>query len=351
MIAITVQTKQAYQVLVGTGLLDEAGKLFQKVKVPCKVAVISDCNVWPLYGATLLDGLTSSGYNTVSYVVRAGESSKSIETYVEILNFLAINGISRSDLIVALGGGVIGDLAGFVAATYLRGISYIQIPTSLLAMVDSSVGGKTGIDITAGKNLVGAFKQPSLVICDISVLSTLPELQFLDGCAEVIKYGMLYDQEMITYLQETGPEFDLEHIIAKCITFKRDVVHKDEFDTGIRQKLNFGHTVGHSIEAISNYQISHGQAVAIGMSVITAAAASEGICAREVSEELDVLLAKFKLQTKTSFTIEQLLQYILIDKKIYGNYINLIVPKHIGDCAIFSMPVDSLKSFIEAGLQ
>ena len=351
MIAITVQTSQAYQVLGGAGLLDDAGKYIYKVKPYCKIAVISDRNVWPLYGAMLLDSLATAGYDAISYVVGPGENSKNIETYSDILNFLAKNGISRSDLIIALGGGVIGDLAGFVAATYLRGVSYIQIPTSLLAMVDSSVGGKTGIDITAGKNLVGAFKQPSLVICDISILSTLPESQFLDGCAEVIKYGMLYDKEMISYLHETGPEFDLEFIVAKCITFKRDVVQEDEFDTGVRQKLNFGHTIGHAIEAISNYQISHGQAVAIGMSVVTSAAISEGICAEDVSESLELLLSKFKLQTKTVFPADRLLQYALLDKKIHNNSIHLIVPKDIGDCVILSMPLDTLKSFIEAGLK
>lgn len=350
MITINVQTAQKYQVLVGANLLAIAGKYICQIKSNCKIAIISDSNVWPIYGNTLLNSLSPVGYETVSYVFEAGEGSKTPKTYFDILNFLAENRLSRTDIIVALGGGVVGDIAGFAAATYLRGICYIQIPTSLLAMVDSSVGGKTAIDLPAGKNLVGAFKQPSLVICDISVLSTLPRSQFRDGCAEVIKYGMLYDFELIQYLQKTGPDFDMEQVIAKCISFKRDVVQEDEFDTDTRQKLNFGHTIGHSIESISNYQITHGQAVAIGMSMITKAATTLGICTQHVFENLDTLLEKFDLPRNTAFSADQLFQHALLDKKRYGSSVNLIVPRDIGDCMILSTPVDELKSLIEKGL-
>ena len=350
MITINVQTKQEYQVLVGSSLLGVAGDYILKIKSNCKVAIISDSNVWPIYGKTLWDSLSAAGCEPVIYVFKAGEESKNTETYFEILNHLAENRISRSDLIVALGGGVVGDIAGFVAATYLRGISYIQIPTSLLAMVDSSVGGKTAIDLPAGKNLVGAFKQPSLVICDTSVLSTLPVKRFSDGCAEVIKYGMLYDLKLIQYLQQTGFEFDREQVIAKCISFKRDVIQEDEFDTGVRQKLNFGHTIGHSIESISNYQITHGQAVATGMAIITRASIARGFCPQNVQDILEALLVKFDLLPNTEFTAEQLFQHAILDKKRHGNRVNLILPRNIGDCVILPLPIDELKSFIEAGL-
>ena len=350
MVTINVQTKQGYRVLVGANLLSEAGDYIQKIKSCCKIAIISDTNVWPLYGNILSDSLSTAAYESVHYVFQAGEESKNTETYFKILNFLAENKISRTDLIVALGGGVVGDIAGFAAATYLRGISYIQIPTSLLAMVDSSVGGKTAIDLPAGKNLVGAFKQPSLVICDTSVLSTLPVKEFSDGCAEVIKYGMLYDLKLIQYLLNNGPDFDREQVIAKCISFKRDVIQEDEFDTGIRQKLNFGHTIGHSIESISNYQITHGQAVAIGMAVITKSAVARGFCPEHVYEILDALLIKFDLPVCTEFTAAQLFQHAILDKKRNGSSVNLILPRNIGDCVILTLPVNELKSLIEAGL-
>ena len=188
---------------------------------------------------------------------------------MELLNFLAENKLTRSDALIALGGGVVGDLTGFAAATYLRGIDYIQIPTTLLAAVDSSVGGKTAIDLPSGKNLVGAFYQPKLVLCDTDTLNTLPEDIFRDGCAEVIKYGVLYDAELFAHLDESGLSFDREAVIARCVELKRDVVAEDEFDRGKRQKLNLGHTIGHGIEACSGYGISHGKAVAMGMTIIT----------------------------------------------------------------------------------
>jgi len=217
-------------------------------------------------------------------------------------------------------------------------------------MVDSSVGGKTAIDLPIGKNLVGAFKQPSLVLCDIGVLSTLPQDIFLDGCAEVIKYGMLYDAELVEYLMETGPNFDRESVVAKCVGYKRDVVQEDEFDTGARQKLNLGHTIGHGIETGSNYQITHGQAVATGMAIVTRAAASGGLCDFHVCRKLETLLQLFELPLKTEFTAEELYQSALSDKKRSGGNVNLIVPREFGCCDIVSTPVSELLSFIEAGL-
>lgn len=347
---ISVNASQNYDVIVGTNILADLGEHAAKLCGKCNAAIISDSNVFPIYGELIKESLQQAGIPSFHYVFPAGEESKNLQTYSAILNFLAENNLTRSDLIIALGGGVVGDIAGFAAATYLRGIAYIQVPTSLLAMVDSSVGGKTAIDIPAGKNLVGAFKQPSLVLCDVSVLSTLPRNVFLDGCAEVIKYSILYDADLFAYLQKTGASFDLEKVIAKCISFKAAVVQADEFDTGLRQKLNFGHTIGHGIESLSNYKVTHGQAVAIGMAIITNAAVRNGLCDESVLDALDRILQQFTLPSRTIYTAEALFQSSLSDKKRTGDFVNLIIPKKIGYCDLISMPVSKLKSFIEAGL-
>ena len=347
---ISVQASGAYDVLIGENLLSNIGRHLQSIHRTSKVAVISDSNVWPIYGNTIEKSLEDSGFYPMHFVFPAGEASKNADTYLQILNFLAENRVSRSDLIVALGGGVVGDITGFTAATYLRGLEYVQIPTSLLAMVDSSVGGKTAIDLPAGKNLVGAFKQPSLVLCDIAALNTLPRELFLDGCAEVLKYGILYDTSLVDELMQTGEAFDRETVIAKCVGFKRDVVQEDEFDTGARQKLNLGHTIGHGIEAASHYRISHGQAVAAGMAIITKAAAACQFCESSVYWEICNLLQRFSLPYKTEYTAKELYQSALSDKKRTGGTVNLIIPRQIGKCDIIPTPVCELESFIEAGL-
>ena len=347
---VRVNASQSYDIIIGSNLIRNTGKYIHNIAPNAKVAIISDSNVWPLFGQTIIDSLSGAGISAVSFVFSAGESSKNPNTYLQILNFLAENEITRTDMIIALGGGVVGDMAGFAAATYLRGIPYVQMPTSLLAMVDSSVGGKTAIDLPAGKNLVGAFKQPKLVICDVDTLSSLPETVFLDGCAEIIKYGMLYDPELIQYLLQTGPSFDREVVITKCVTFKRDVVQEDEFDTGNRQKLNFGHTIGHGIEAGSNFKITHGCAVAAGMAIVTKAAESCGLCKLDVYTTLRNLLVKFSLPTTTDMCADGLYQIMLSDKKRSGNTVTLIIPRKLGHCDCIPTPLAELQSFIKAGL-
>lgn len=347
---ISVHASLKYDVFIGSDLLCQSGEYIRSVFSGEKAAIISDSNVWPVYGESVTASLRTANIETVSFVFPAGEASKNTDTYLAILNFLAENQLTRSDLIIALGGGVVGDITGFAAATYLRGISYIQIPTSLLAMVDSSVGGKTAIDLPAGKNLVGAFKQPNLVLCDVSTLSTLPERHFLDGCAEVIKYGMLYDEKLIAYLLEKGPAFDLESVVSQCVAFKRNVVQKDEYDIGERQKLNLGHTIGHGIEAGSQYAVTHGQAVAAGMAIVTRAAVNRELCCKETAETLCKVLDKFSLPVNTDFTAAVLFNTALSDKKRSGGTVNLIVPRKIGSCEIIATPVSELESFIEAGL-
>ena len=346
---ITVPASKEYRVHIGSGLLSQIGEMVSEITNDGKIAIISDSNVWPLHGEVVSSNLKKYGYSVYNYVFPAGEESKNGNTYLQILNFLAENTLTRSDLLIALGGGVVGDMTGFVAATYLRGVGYIQIPTTLLAMVDSSVGGKTAIDLPAGKNLAGAFYQPNLVICDIDTLSTLPAPIFRDGCAEVIKYGILYDAELTAHLQEYGLAFDKETVISRCISLKRDVVAADEFDRGERQKLNLGHTFGHGIERESNFTISHGQAIAIGMAMIARAACKKGYCDADTKNTILSILRKFSLPTCCDFSAKAIYHSALSDKKRSGDTVNLIIPKTIGFCDICSIPTTEMLSFIESG--
>ncbi len=341
---VTVNASKTYDIKIGSGLLSSLGAEVNGLGNVRKVCIVSESNVFPLYGAAAENSLKNSGFEAVSFVFPAGEASKNGTTFLSLLNFLAENKLTRSDLIVALGGGVVGDLAGFAAASYLRGIRFIQVPTTLLAAVDSSVGGKTAIDLPAGKNLAGAFYQPSLVLCDTDTLNTLPLEVFQDGCAETIKYGVLYDPDLFEILRRDGLSFDRESVIARCVEWKRDVVMEDEFDTGARMKLNLGHTVGHGIEAASNFSVSHGRAVAIGMAIV-----SRGSNCPD-AEKIVSILEQFGLPTCTGYSPGELYSYTLSDKKRSGGTVNLIIPRKIGCCDIVPTNVENLKSFIEAGL-
>lgn len=347
---IYVKASTSYKVKIEEDLLPVLGEEILSIQNPCRVAVISDSTVWPLYGKTVTEALEKQAFQVIHYDFPAGEASKNGETYLSILNFLAENQITRKDLLIALGGGVVGDMTGFVAATYLRGVSYVQIPTTLLAMVDSSVGGKTAIDLPSGKNLAGAFYQPKLVLCDINTIQTLPVNIFRDGCAEIIKYGILFDSELFESLASSGPYFDREAVISRCIELKRNVVAEDEFDTGKRQLLNLGHTFGHGVEAHSNFQISHGKAVAIGMAIAARTACEHKVCSPETSDQILSVLEKFSLPTKTDFTAQQLYQSALSDKKRAGSKINIVLPRQIGKCELFPIPVSQLETLIKAGL-
>ena len=347
---ININASKSYDVKIGAGLLSMLGQEVLNLGKAKKAVIVSDSNVWPIHGAAVQKSLDESNIPCSSFVFPAGEESKCGTTYLELLNYLAEQQLTRSDLIIALGGGVVGDLAGFAAATYLRGIRFIQIPTTLLAAVDSSVGGKTAIDLPAGKNLAGAFCQPSLVLCDLDLLNTLPEEIFRDGCAEVIKYGILYDPTLFDHLTKYGIDFDREAVISRCIELKRDVVMEDEFDTGLRMKLNLGHTIGHGVEAHSHFTVSHGKAVSIGMAIIAGAAQAFQICTVETTEKIYSVLEQFNLPTNTPVTASDLYHSTLSDIKRSGGLVNLIIPRSIGDCIIQPTPVDEIKSFIEAGL-
>ncbi len=341
---IQIRASKEYSVQIGPGLLYSLGAEAAAVCKPGRAAIVSDSHVYPLYGEAAEKSLQQAGFHTVHFVFSAGEESKNGTTYLQLLNFLAENQLTRSDLIIALGGGVTGDLAGFAAATYLRGIAYIQVPTTLLAAVDSSVGGKTAIDLPAGKNLCGAFYQPRLVLCDTNTLQSLPPHIFRDGCAEVIKYGVLYDPQLFAHLEEAVLDFDREAVIARCVELKRNVVMEDEFDMGQRMKLNLGHTVGHGIEARSNFTLSHGQAVAIGMAIVARASHCPD------AHRIQNCLRAFGLPIRTDFSAADLFTSALSDKKRSGGTVNLILPRQIGHCDIVPTPIDELQSFLEAGL-
>ena len=346
---VSVQASGAYDILIGEDLLPTLGQQVKALGKVNKIALVSDSTVFPLWGAQVQEILEASGFQVLPFVFPAGEESKCAATYLALLNFLAENHLTRADMIAALGGGVVGDLSGFAAATYLRGIPFIQIPTTLLAAVDSSVGGKTAIDLPAGKNLAGAFYQPRLVVCDLRTLTTLPRDIFRDGCAEVIKYGILYDPALFSHLEERGLDFDREWVIARCVELKRDVVEQDEFDRGARMLLNLGHTVGHGVEAGSHFSQSHGRAVAIGTAIVSRSAAHQGLCTEDTRNRIVALLTAFGLPTETVFSPETLADFALSDKKRAGDMVNLIVPREIGLCQALPTPVSQLTTFIKAG--
>ena len=347
---LSVAASKNYDILIENGLLSQLGSRVKALEKIRTVALVSETSVYPLFGAKAEASLKEAGLAVESFVFPAGESSKCADTYLKLLRFLAENRLTRTDAIVALGGGVVGDLAGFAAATYLRGIRFIQVPTTLLAAVDSSVGGKTAIDLPEGKNLVGAFWQPSLVLCDTGCLDTLPRNIFRDGCAEVIKYGILFDREFFDYLAETGMGFDREYVIERCVAMKRDVVDRDEFDVGARKLLNLGHTFGHSVEANSRFTLSHGQSVAIGTAIVARAAAKKGILSAEDCNHMIDTLKAYGLPTETADSPKILAEIALSDKKRSGGTLDLIVPEAIGSCKILPVPVEDVPNWIKAGM-
>jgi len=355
---VTVQVKTSsseYGIHIENGILAKTGEILASVLPHAKTfAIVSDKNVAPLYEQAVADAIADTFSNTISgsginaavisYTIPPGEKSKSAAQFFQLANWLAESQVTRTDAIIALGGGVVGDLAGFVAATYLRGIPFVQIPTTLLAMVDSSVGGKTAVDIPAGKNLVGAFFQPTAVICDPYALKTLPAEIFADGMAEVIKHGMIRSSNLLGELQ--SPNVNLAELIAANVKIKRDIVQLDEFDTGERQLLNFGHTIGHAIENLSGFEVSHGRAVAIGMHMVTRAAVKKGVCPPECLTILEELLAKFELPRETNFPAEKIFTAALTDKKRTADTITEVIPVAPGVCELKKIPVGELMEWI-----
>ncbi len=341
-----------YNIIIERGSIARVGEYAAEAVKPCRSVIVSDDNVHPLYAAAVRESLCSAGFDVAQdFVFPHGEESKNISTLASLLEHLCAQGLTRTDVIFALGGGVTGDMAGFAAAVYLRGIKFVQIPTSLLASVDSSVGGKTAVDLVSGKNLVGAFHMPSLVVCDPDTLSTLPADFFSDGMAEVIKMGFIGNPKLLDMLD--GDISDkIEDVIAACVQDKVDIVAADTFDKGERQKLNLGHTVGHAMEALSEYRTHHGAAVAAGMHIITRAAALRGICPADVLPRLDRLLEKYGLDPHIykEYSAEEMYSVTLHDKKKRGDEITLVIPEAMGRSELHTYPSAELLSIIKDGV-
>lgn len=344
---VTVNASITYDVVIGSGLLDQSGALAARYMKPCHAMIVSDSTVDALYGDRCAASFEGAGFQVDRFVFPAGEASKNIAVLSDILETMAEKRITRSDIVVALGGGVVGDMAGFAAAIFNRGTRFIQIPTTLLAAVDSSVGGKTAIDLKGGKNLAGAFHQPSLVITDTDVIRALPEDQLACGAAEVIKYGVLSDDRLFEIMEKGGWLNDIDEIIERSVIDKRDVVAEDEFDTGARQCLNLGHTFGHAIEKCSGLSILHGQGVAIGMMM---AATSAGLGSAEV-RRLEACIRKNGLPVRCEYGASELVSAALSDKKRAGGSITLVLPQSIGKCQLKKVSVDDLSGYFERALR
>lgn len=361
---ISVNASKQYDILIGRNLLADSGGYISQVAAPCKVCLMGDHSVQELYGSAVSDSLSREGFSVFPFAFSPGESSKTLATVGDILEFMAKNQFTRSDIIVALGGGITGDIAGFAAGVFLRGINFVQIPTTFLAAVDSSVGGKTGVNLERGKNLAGVFWQPSMVLCDCDTFKTLPYEIFLDGVAEAVKYGAIRDKSLFDLMNDYGRGlFSLTshvdsadstdvllEVVAICVSIKRDIVMKDERDTGERQLLNFGHTLGHAIEKCSHYSISHGHGVAMGMLIICRAAMKLGFSSLDCGKDMESILNKFDFPLDVKFSSKELTSAALNDKKRLGDFITLVLPESIGSCHLEKIPVSELEAFVDAGL-
>lgn len=332
---------------LGTDILEsQLPALCKSLSSDGKVAIVTDSNVGRLYGNTVVELLRSAGIAPFYMEFPAGEASKNLATVEKIYQFLAENKFSRTSPIIALGGGVVGDIVGFAAATYLRGIASIQIPTTLLAQVDSSVGGKCGVDLACGKNLVGAFNQPNYVIIDTNFLKTLPEDVFTDGMGEVVKYGCIVDAQLLSLLEnaDTG---DFSAIITRCVTHKRDIVQQDEHDLGLRMLLNFGHTLGHAIETCGNYTThSHGQCVSRGMLAAARIGIKLGITPPDVLPRLQAILNRYGLKTDIPYPAHLLADVLAKDKKVLSGKLNFILLEELGQAKIHPIAINDLISLL-----
>ena len=345
---IHIQASTAYDVIIERHSLPRIGEHLQGIKPTCSVMIVTDDNVGPLYASTVSDSLEQAGYTVHTYTFPHGESEKNGYRLMELVETLGHAKLTRKDLIIALGGGVVGDLAGFAAATYLRGIDYVQVPTSLLAAVDSSVGGKTAVNLECGKNLWGAFKQPILVLCDPETLSTLPKEEWINGCGEIIKYGFLDHPELLDQLRERPllqyPE-DVNSIISQCVRIKAQVVELDERESGLRATLNLGHTFGHGIEHGSTFTIPHGNAVALGLLIMARGAVAHEELDPAIVPGIEQLLVAHELPTTTTIAKDLILEEASHDKKASGSSITIVVPTGYGTSVLKKVTFQELATY------
>jgi 3-dehydroquinate synthase len=325
-----------YEITIRQGSLDRVGEIAAQVCRGRSAAIVTDDNVGPLYLERVRQSMQNAGFNVLATAIPAGEASKSADLLLRLYEHFHTAGLSRSDPVVALGGGVVGDLAGFAAATYLRGVPLIQVPTTLLAQVDSSIGGKTGIDLPFGKNLAGAFYQPKAVIMDPGVLHTLSRGRMADGMAEVIKYGLIGDISLLEQVESKS--YDLEWVLERCVRIKTGVVSRDEKDSGERMLLNFGHTVGHAVEKATDYiRYSHGEAVAIGMVAAAAIGEKLGQTAPGTTSRIRAALRNYQLPEEANLPAGALLDAILSDKKRMAGRIYFVLLRQAGDAFLYPM--------------
>ncbi len=343
-ITIDIDTARPYQVHVGTFLLEQAGPLVRATAGGTKAVIVTDTNVGPLYQMPVKQSLEASGYEVSICTFEAGEAHKRAETYVAILEFVAEHELSRSDVIVARGGGVVGDLAGFAASIYMRGIDFINCPTTTLSMIDSSIGGKTAVDLGDTKNIVGAFWQPKLVIVDPATLSTLPRRHYINGLAEAVKAGLLADPELFAIFEKGDIDTQISEIIYRSLRFKKNVVEQDETERGMRKALNFGHTIGHGIEAVKGIKgrrtvgLYHGECVALGMLPM--------IESKALQKRVRAVYRRLGLPTRTTYDKEKVLAEMLHDKKAQSGQITIIKVPGLGCWRAETIPVEGLRPLL-----
>lgn len=344
---VSVNASKNYDVIIGENVSRFLGNKVKELFKSAKVMIVTDSKVASLHLEKIQKILNEEEIENDSFVFPEGEKSKSPEELFELLETLAEKRFTKSDVLLALGGGVTGDLTGLAAAMFLRGVHIVQMPTTLLSAVDSSVGGKTAVNLKAGKNLAGVFNQPELVLCDTCLLDTLEDDIFADGMAEVIKYGVLADKDLFDKVKDGNVKEILEDVIARCVEIKRDIVNEDEFDKGKRQLLNFGHTLGHAIEAESNFGISHGTAVAMGMVLAAEISYKNKLTNVHLTEEIREACKKNLLRTDCPYALKDLASFAGSDKKISGKTISFIVPKTMGECAGVKMSLTEFSQMLE----
>ncbi len=349
---VTVHMNPSYDVTIGAGLRHQCGAMLRPLLGNVRLAVISDDTVAPYYLENVTASLQQAGFDVCAMTFPGGEANKHMATLTGILEFLAAQQLSRKDCVIALGGGVVGDMVGFAAGCFLRGVGYVQMPTSVLSAVDSSVGGKTAIDLSAGKNLAGLFLQPKAVLCDTECLTTLPVETFADGFAEAIKTGVLVGGDLFPQVSTGLPTAEkLPGLIAQLVAYKAGVVERDEREMGERKLLNLGHTPGHAVELCSNYGISHGNAVAIGLGIMVRASAKLGHCTQDCAQQVLHAITASGLPTTTTYTAQALAKAALHDKKRMGSTITVVMPHGLGDCRLHTLPVAELEALFAAGLE
>ena len=347
---VLIQTAQPYAVHIGAGLIAHSGELTTAVTNSRRCVLVTDSNVAPRYAQSVTHSLESAGFTVYLYELPAGEGHKTLSSLAQLLSFFAQTELTRTDFAIALGGGVVGDVTGFACAVYQRGIDFIQMPTTLLAACDASVGGKTAVDLPEGKNLAGAFHQPRLVICDTDSFSTLPRRVYGEGMAEVIKHALIADKGLLHTLNTEDVPVSIDELVRRNVAIKASFVCADEREHGRRKLLNFGHTLGHAVERCSNYTIPHGEAVAIGMMLVCRAAEKLGHSPQGTADTVLSLLRRYALPCECPFTTNELFYAATADKKRSGDSIDLIILEELGRAKTLRLTLEQLREFMEAAL-